>query len=440
MARRQPSQISDVDAALIVAAFGLLRLRGAATSCQPPAERYSEANLDEIALWAETVYQLPQIGRVARFSRRKGRDWMTAFWSAAGQPVRDRFLAGLREEGYHRRWTHPVPQVSPPARPLPRRRSRLGWRRRVGDYQAALIVAGAVLAEIRELADPGRPASERLDRSTLQRIHRLADRAHNLPGVARMSRWVPQGIGRRPLDYEWSIDSPEVRERMRGWIAQAGCRWGPPTRPDRVRRREQRRELREQRRPPGRPRPWDRLTDLFGWPVRTGRWRRPVPPAARTIAAIDAETFVAWTIGRNDPSEERDAAAAWTVGHLAPGPVHFVMAVPSRPDRQSAQRGLSSYLVLLMMSDGKQIAESRLLDPQQVAALPVTLPRPQQYRLAHRIQRRAKLGHRGSLYLWERRHEDSCSLECCGVPPLPNPSRNRPPEWCPVDPEPGPAF
>ncbi|WP_034263324.1 hypothetical protein [Actinospica robiniae] len=425
-----------MDAALIVASYGILRIRSASTSCQPPIERYSEANLDQIAMWAETVYQLPQIGLVARFSGRRGRAWMTAFWSGAEQRVRDQFLAGLREEGCHRPWTPPAPRVRPPELPVPR-------RRRVGDYEAALIIAGAALAEIRELADPARPASERLGRDTLQHIWQLADRTHNLPSVARTSRFVPQGIGRRPMDWEWGIDSPEVRERMQGWIAQAGCRWSPPTRVDRILRRAERRDRGERNRPPDRPRAWDRLTDPFGWPVRTGPLRRPVPPAARIVRPIDAETFVAWTIGCDEPSGQRDALAAWTIGHLAPGPVHFLMAEPDRSRRRSEHPdGLSWFHALLTMSDGTQLTGSRRLAARLVDALPATLPRPQQFRLAHQIVRRAKIDLRrpGSLGAWESRHADACSVERCGAPPYPHSWRNRPAAWCPVDPQPGPPF
>lgn len=163
-------------------------------------------------------------------------------------------------------------QSEPGAAPAPADDAREphGEGRRIDDAEAAAVLAGRALVEIRYLAGPVQPPRERADGETLDRIRFLADLCHNMPALTRTGRGWRAGRGARPMAWTWNTASPEGQALILEWIEQAGYRWTPPPALPAARKRLPRRTARQ------------RVGALTGRPAAapSGRKRRPeVPPA-----------------------------------------------------------------------------------------------------------------------------------------------------------------
>jgi hypothetical protein len=105
----------------------------------------------------------------------------------------------------------------------------------------------------------------------------------------------------------------------------------------------------------------------------------------------------------------------WLRAHLDPAAVHFLFPDPAEYYWPSEAGPISWWQcrALLVMSDGEQVSSSLGVLPETFLALPSTVPR----RLQRRLALTARLLERDP-GLWGRDHEPDCSLERCGYMPL----------------------
>ena len=103
--------------------------------------------------------------------------------------------------------------------------------RRIGDGEAAALLASHALVEIRYLAWQSLSREQPPDAEQLERIHFLADLAHNLFGIARTAGTVRNRRDRQQMQWVWSTAGPNGQAWMLETLAYLNCSWTPPPAP-----------------------------------------------------------------------------------------------------------------------------------------------------------------------------------------------------------------
>ncbi|MEU1688902.1 hypothetical protein [Micromonospora sp. NPDC005707] len=295
-------------------------------------------------------------------------------------------------------------------------RSR-GWSRPfraraddVDDRKVAGLLAYQALVEIRRLAgQPHRQREKAPPDDILERIRFLANLTHNLPLVAqpqgrRPSRPRPtsrreRAMRDRPMSWTWNTSGPSGQEWMLRHIGRAGYRWTPP---------------------PPLPTPlkghsdWgirQRIRLLAGWPVRTPPGRRPLPRQAQVLKALDRDGIYALYEEAGRRRLGLGSASPRLRAHLDPDALHYLFPDPAAYYWPDDDRPWWQCRVLLRMIDGEQTTGSLAVLPDTFTALPSTLPRMRQRRLALTARMLER-----DYYLWYRDHEANCSPQRCGYP------------------------
>ena len=281
----------------------------------------------------------------------------------------------------------------------------------ITDRNLAALLAGVAFIQIRAAAgrarrEPGKhPADE-----TLAQIRYLADLCHNLPlgdGRGAFGGKPRRELSRReramidrPMAYTWATIGPEGQEWVLKRVAEYGLDWTPPPPLPTPRKGTPVLSVRE------------RLSVLTGWPARTPPGREPLPRPARALKSIDTATVERLdALGR---SETVDGAAAqlWLSAHLARDAEHFIFPDPYKHHWPEPGRPTWECSLLLRMADGEQVRSMVRLLPDDFVALPSTLPRLRQRRLALTI----RAFERG-LHVWRLDHDPECGPRTCGFTP-----------------------
>ncbi|MFF9501233.1 hypothetical protein [Streptomyces sp. NPDC014656] len=285
------------------------------------------------------------------------------------------------------------------------------------DRAVAALLAARAFIEIRHLAGSARLGSGDRPEETLERIRFLADLAHNLPGVTGPRRSTPSRPGAsrgsrkrataaRPMTWVWHTAGPEGRAWILRHIEQAGRTWAPPP------------PLPERRKGPApmTPRQWAGFL-LGRWPVRTPVGLRPLPVAANVLKPLDTETVCALHDEARRLRLGLGGGGSWLRAHLDPEGVHYLLPDPASyywpgTPVSEGEIGWWQCVALLRMRDGEQVRGMVAVLPETFTALPSTLPRRRQLRLAHRARSTERDTH-----LWGRDHEAECAPELCGYVP-----------------------
>lgn len=204
----------------------------------------------------------------------------------------------------------------------------------------------------------------------------------------------------------WHTAGPKGQAWILHHIGQEGRTWTPPP------------ALPERRKGPSpmTPRQWAGLM-LGRWPVRTPAGRRPLPAAANVLKSLDTETVCALHDEAGRLRLGLGGGGPWLRAHLDPDGVHYLMPNPTSyywPGTQlsDAEIGWWQCTALLRMRDGEQVSGMVAVLPETFTALPSTLSRRQQLRLAHRARSTER-----DDYLWGRDHKAGCTPEFCGYVP-----------------------
>lgn len=281
----------------------------------------------------------------------------------------------------------------------------------VADRAVAGLLAYEALVEIRYLAGQARRQPEKSSPDkVLERIRFLAALTHNLPLVARpQGRWRPshraptsrreRAMRDRPMSWTWNTSGASGQEWMLRHIARTGYRWTPP---------------------PSLPTPrkdhadWgvrQRIRLLAGWPVRTPPGRQPLPRQARVLKALDRDGIYALYEEAGRRRLGLGSASPRLRAHLDADALHYLFPDPAVYYWPDDDRPWWQCRVLLRMVDGEQTTGSLAVLPDTFTALPSTLPRMRQRRLALTARMLER-----DYYLWYRDHEGDCSLQRCGYP------------------------
>ncbi|MFF9344900.1 hypothetical protein ACF1CG_34740 [Streptomyces sp. NPDC014773] len=285
------------------------------------------------------------------------------------------------------------------------------------DRDVAALLAARAFIEIRHLAGSTLHESGDTPEEILERIRFLANLAHNLPGVARPRPAISSRLGTRPGSREqamaarpmtgvWHTAGPKGQAWILRHIEQAGRNWTPPP------------PLPERRKGPSpmTPRQWAGLL-LGRWPVRTPAGRQPLPAAANVLKPLDTETLCVLHDEARRLRLGLGGGEPWLRAHLDPDGVHYLLPNPASyywpgTPINDAEIGWWQCTALLRMSDGEQVSGMVAVLPETFTALPSTLPRWQQLRLAHRARSTER-----DAYLWGRDHKAECTPELCGYVP-----------------------
>ena len=150
------------------------------------------------------------------------------------------------------------------------------------------------------------------------------------------------------------------------------------------------------------PRQWVGV-HLGRWPVRPPSGRRPLPAHARVLKALDADAVCALYEEAGRLRLGLGGDAAWLRDHLDLDGVHYLMPDPAsyywpgNPDGKGGTIRWWQCAALVRMSDGEQVTGMVAVLPETFVALPSTLARRRQLRLAHRIRATER-----DTYLWGR--------------------------------------
>ena len=246
------------------------------------------------------------------------------------------------------------------------------------DRDVAALLAGLAFIEIRTLATAGEDVAH---------IRFLADLCHNLPGVARPARWRPSRAGARPtrreramtdrpMSWTWNTAGPDGQAWMLRRIGEHGLAWTPPPPLPQAQ--------------PGPPsltlRQWAAV--LAGrWPVRAPAGRRPLPPEAHVLKALDTDQICALYEEAGRLRLGLGKGGPWLRDNLDPDGVHYLVPDPAGYYWPGTGVGRDDTIdwwqctALLRMSDGDQVTSSVSVLPETFAALPSTVPRWRQRRL-----------------------------------------------------------
>ena len=282
--------------------------------------------------------------------------------------------------------------------------SELGDRRRIGDSEAAALLARYALLEIREMAWRCSTGQEEPSAYTCERIHLLAHLAHNLPGIAReAARWLG-GRDRKEIHHVWSTAGPDGQAWILDTLESFGCAWTPPSDPQPV-----------STEPPV-LRPWQKVTTMVSWwPVHTPRFRKPLPRSARVLKEVSTDQIVAIHEEAKRRRLGMGADSVWLRAHLDPLAKHYLVPDPASYYWPTENRRWWQCRELLRMKDGGQVTTSVAILPETFTALPdTTMPGREQRRFVHLI--RATRYH---LTVWGKEHKAECGQDQCGYDPAP---------------------
>lgn len=248
-------------------------------------------------------------------------------------------------------------------------------RRRIDDREAAALLATCALTEIRYLAWQCLSGEEQPGADYLERIHFLADLAHNLPELAHEVAAARSG-DRREMQWVWSTAGPDGQAWILSTIESSGCVWIPPPPPPPALKGI-----------PDLP-VWREAMAMTGrWPVRTPVGRRPLPQAARALKAVRFQDIVAL---HEEAARQRlglGVDSHWLSAHLDPEGTHYLVPDPAAyywPGPHNLRWWQCREL--LRMVDDTQVTSSVAVLPERFAALPDTLSRRQQRRLVYIIR------------------------------------------------------
>ncbi|MFD4908325.1 hypothetical protein [Kitasatospora purpeofusca] len=267
--------------------------------------------------------------------------------------------------------------------------------------------------EIRSLAGRARRSPEEVSSAeTLDRIRLLADLGHNLPvGDAPRarrpapgkpdSRWE-RAMRERPMSWLWNTAGPEKRTWILSHVEKIGLQWTPPP-PLPIPRKGV---------PPLST--LQRIGLLAGWPVKTPSGRQPLPREARILKALDSDAIFALHEEAGRLRLGLGGSSPWLQAHLDPGGPHYLLPDPAEYYWPNPEAGRSWWQcrLFLTMIDGEQVSSMLAVLPETFAALPSTVPRFRQRRLAH-IARATER----DTGLWGRDHKTHCGTEQCGYVP-----------------------
>ncbi|MFI0960607.1 hypothetical protein ACH4S8_04165 [Streptomyces sp. NPDC021080] len=285
------------------------------------------------------------------------------------------------------------------------------------DRDIAALLAARAFIEIRHLAGSTRHESAANPEETLERIRFLANLGHNLPGVTRPGPTTPsrpgtspgsweQATAARPMTGVWNTAGPKAQEWILRHIGQAGRTWTPPP------------PLPERRKGPSPMTLRQRAGFLLGrWPVKTPAGRRPLPVQANVLKALDAETVCSLYDEARRLRLGLGGGGPWLRAHLDPDGVHYLLPNPALyywpgTPISDGEIGWWQCTALLRMRDGEQVSGMVAVLPETFTALPSTVPRRQQLRLAHCARSTER-----DTYLWGRDHKAECAPELCGYVP-----------------------
>ncbi|WP_330300396.1 hypothetical protein [Streptomyces sp. NBC_00503] len=171
--------------------------------------------------------------------------------------------------------------------------------------------------------------------------------------------------------------------------------------------------------------PRQRAGFLLGrWPVKTPVGRQPLPGEANFLKALDAETICSLYDEARRLRLGLGGGGPWLRAHLDPDSVHYLLPNPASyywPGTQisDGEIGWWQCTALLRMRDGEQVSDMVAVLPDTFTALPSTVPRRQQLRLAHHARSTER-----DTYLWGQDHKAECNPEFCGY--IPEATNNAP--------------
>jgi hypothetical protein len=275
----------------------------------------------------------------------------------------------------------------------------------IDDRELAALLAASALVEIRHLAASAHQSpEENPPADALERIRFLANVVHNMPLIAtpptrlrgkRPSR-RQRAMEARPMSWTWHTCGHDGQAWITQHIEDAGRQWTPP---------------------PPLPTPrtgvpalslCQRMGLLAGWPVKTPPGRQPLPRHGQVLKALDSEAVLGLYEEAGRLRLGLGAGSPWLRAHLDPTATHFLFPDPADyywPD-PDAERGWWQCRVLLRMADGEQVTGILAVLPETFRALPSTVPRLRQRRLAL-IARATER----DTYLWGRSHKADCDSQ-----------------------------
>ncbi|MEO3926309.1 hypothetical protein ABGB07_20925 [Micromonosporaceae bacterium B7E4] len=206
----------------------------------------------------------------------------------------------------------------------------------------------------------------------------------------------------RPMSWTWNTTGTQGREWMLRHITKAGYQWTPPPPLPTPRKDNSAWTFRQ------------RIRVLSGWPVSTPSGQRPLPRPARVLKSLDRDGICSLY---EEAGRERLGMGGGSPrfrAHLDPDSLHYLFPDPAAYYWPNDNRPWWQCRVLLRMIDGEQITDMVAVLPETFIALPSTLPRMRQRRLA--LTARMLERDNG---LWYRDHEADCSPQRCGYPPGP---------------------
>ncbi len=279
----------------------------------------------------------------------------------------------------------------------------------IDDRELAGYLAAQVFLELRGLAGERRRLQDASPAEAVAGISGLAGFGGDLLGISRSgSRQPSRGFQRRrdramrdrPLSYVWESNGPDRQQWILRHVERAGFRWTPPPPLPTNRRGVPELTLRQ------------RLGLLKGWRVWTPQGRQPLPRQARVLKELDREAIFALYQEAGDLRLGLGYGNPWLYAHLDPDAPHFLFPDPADYHWPDAERRWWECRVLLRMVDGEQVTGLLAVMPETFTALPSTVPRLRQLRLA-RVARAMEWDG----YLWSRDHKPDCGPDSCGYEP-----------------------
>ncbi len=208
----------------------------------------------------------------------------------------------------------------------------------------------------------------------------------------------------RPMSYRWHTAGEGRRAWMLRVVERGGYDWTPPP------------PFPEYRRGAPEPNLLERVGLLAGWPVKYPGGQGPLPRTARVLKAVDRDGLFALYEEAERLALGLGKAGPWLYAHLDADAPCYVVPDPGRHPRSApgadAERGPWECRILVRMTDGEVVTGSLAVLPETFAALPATVSRRRQRRLAFAALRTER-----DVYLWGRGHQDSCGPEHCGYTP-----------------------
>ncbi|MEV6931933.1 hypothetical protein AB0M46_46620 [Dactylosporangium sp. NPDC051485] len=143
-----------------------------------------------------------------------------------------------------------------------------------------------------------------------------------------------------------------------------------------------------------------------------------LPAEARVLKALDIDAICALHEEAGRLRLGLGTGGPWLRAHLDPDGVHYLVPDPAsyywpgNPDGKGGTIRWWQCTALLRMCDGEQVTGMIAVLPETFTALPSTLRRSEQLRLAHVARTTER-----DTYLWGRDHKADCSPQLCGYVP-----------------------